>query len=63
MIALIVFSAVLETGQFHVVLAFYVSTHCLHACMYRLNLVAKKKKHGKKSWFTLRPYPRKAQLS
>ena len=43
MIALIVFSAVLETGQFHVVLAFYVSTHCLHACMYRLNLVAKKK--------------------
>ena len=61
MIVLIVFIVVLETGQFHVVLAFYVSK-TKFAC--RLNLAAKKKrqKYGKKSWFTLRPYPRKAQL-
>ena len=41
MIVLIVFIVVLETGQFHVVLAFYVSK-TKFAC--RLNLAAKKNK-------------------
>ena len=41
MIVLIVFIAILETGQFHVVLAFYVSK-TKFAC--RLNLAAKKNK-------------------
>ena len=44
MIVVIVFIVVLETGQFHVVLAFYVSkTKC--AC--RLNLAAKKNNNNK----------------
>ena len=42
MIVLIVFIVVLETGQFHVVLAFYVSK-TKFAC--RLNLAAKKKQN------------------
>ena len=40
---MIVFIVVLETGQFHVVLAFFVSKtkfECMH--IYRLNLAAKK---------------------
>ena len=59
---MIVFIVVLETGQFHVVLASYVSK-TKFACMHRLNLAAKKKSLGKKSWFILRPNPQKAQLS
>ena len=42
MIVLIVFIVVLETGQFHVVLAFYVSKTIKFAC--RINLAAKKMK-------------------
>ena len=58
---MIVFVVVLETGQFLVVLASYVSK-TKFACMHRLNLAAKKNL-GKKSWFILRLNPRKAQLS
>ena len=43
---MIVFIVVLETGQFHVVLASYVSK-TKFACMHRLNLAEKKKKLGK----------------
>ena len=39
---MIVFIVVLETGQFHVVLASYVSK-TKFACMHRLNLAGKKK--------------------
>ena len=52
---MIVFIVVLETGQFHIVLASYVSK-TKFACMHRLNLAAKKNL-GKKSWFILRPNP------
>ena len=44
MIVLIVFIVVLETGQFHVFLAFLCIENYIrmHTCVYRLNLAAKK---------------------